>query len=256
MGVAQMPRNVLNKILLLAVLTPKNHPETISLNVVLVRDGDLLRKDGADPFLMLLTRLDELVVQRTERGGVVRISAVVSVDGHGAVAVERGEGGQRTIDRDLVGVGAESVAMGVGVGEETGLEDRVGGGLDAGHHVGRREGGLLDFGEVVLWVPVEGEAAETAEGDLVLGPDFGEVEDVPAEFLGRGRAECLNVACPGGEIVALDSAVKVLGVPVWVVRGKLGGFFVSECLAALVGFAVDLDIVEVAVGLDPFVGVA
>jgi hypothetical protein len=42
------------------------------------------------------------------------------------------------------------VALGVGVGEEAGLEDRVSGGFDAGHQVGWGEGDLFDFGEVVL----------------------------------------------------------------------------------------------------------
>jgi hypothetical protein len=42
------------------------------------------------------------------------------------------------------------VALGVGVGEEAGLEDRVSGGFDAGHQVGWGEGDLFDFREVVL----------------------------------------------------------------------------------------------------------
>jgi hypothetical protein len=37
----------------------------------------------------------------------------------------------RRVDGDLLVVDAEAVALGVGVGEEAGLEDGVGGGLNA-----------------------------------------------------------------------------------------------------------------------------
>ena len=45
-------------------------------------------------------------------------------------------------------------------------------------------------------------------------------------------------------------------MPVWVACGELAGLFIGEGLVALIGLAVDLDVVERAVGLDPFVGVA
>lgn len=50
-----------------------------------------------------------------------------------------------------------------------------------------REGNLFDLGEVVLNVPVEGPFADWSQRDLLLGPDLGEVEDVPAELLGFFR---------------------------------------------------------------------
>ena len=43
---------------------------------------------------------------------------------------------------------------------------------------GRVEGYLLDFGEVVLGILIEGELANFAEGELLVWPDVGEVEDV------------------------------------------------------------------------------
>lgn len=89
-----------------------------------------------------------------------------------------------------------------------------------------------------------------------MRPDFGQVEDVPAEFLGIIRAEDLYITGPGGVLASLDSVDEVLRVPVWVGRCEFGGFFVGEGFAALVCFAVDLDVVEGSVGLDPLVGVA
>ena len=74
--------------------------------------------------------------------------------------------------------------MGVGVREQTGLEDGIRRGLDAGHEVRGRERGLLDLGEVVLHVLVEDELADRAERELVVRPDLGQVQDVVAELLG------------------------------------------------------------------------
>ena len=123
-----------------------------------------------------------MVGDGTEGGGIVGVGAVVAVDVHGAVAVSRVEGLERAVDGDLFVVATQAVAVGVGVGEETGLEDWVGGGLGAGDHVRGGEGGLFDLREVVLRVLVQGEAAEAAKGHFVLWPDLGEVEDVPAEL--------------------------------------------------------------------------
>lgn len=111
------------------------------------------------------------------------------------------------------------MAVGVWVGEKAGLEDRVGRSFNTWDHVGGREGGLLDFGEVVFRVLVESEAAEAAEGNFGLRPDLGEVEDVPAELLGLLGAQDLDVAGPRRVLAAGDGTEKVLGVPVRVFSG-------------------------------------
>ena len=148
------------------------------------------------------------------------------------------------------------MTVGVRVGEEAGLEDRVGGGFDAGHHVGGGEGDLFDLGEVVLAVAVQGEFAEAAEGHLLLRPDLGQVEDVPAELLGLLGGEHLEVAGPGGRVAVLDAVEQILGVPVRVFGGHVGGFGVGEGLAALIGLAMDLDVVEGAIRFGELVCVA
>ena len=58
-------------------------------------------------------------------------------------SVGRDLGGEGAVDGDALVVDAEAVAVGVSVGEQSGLEHLVGGGLDAGHHVGGGEGQLL-----------------------------------------------------------------------------------------------------------------
>lgn len=251
-----MAGDVVHEGILLAGLAAQDLPEPVGLDVVLGRDGELLGDDGAGPLLVLLAGLDGLVAQRAEAGRVVGVGAVVAVHVHGAVAMPRAEGAHGAVDGDLLVVAAQTVAVGVGVGEEAGLQDGVGGGLDAGDHVRGREGGLLDLGEVVLRVAVEGEAAEAAQGHLALRPDLGQVEDVPAELFGLLGAQDLHVAGPRGVLAALDGGEQVLGVPVRVLGGQAAGLLVVEGLAALVGLAVDLHVVEGAVGLGPLVGVA
>jgi len=45
---------------------------------------------------------------------------------------------------------ADAVAIGVRVGEGTGLQDEVGGGFNTRRYVDRSKGDLLDFGKVLL----------------------------------------------------------------------------------------------------------
>lgn len=105
---------------------------------------------------------------------VIGSSALV-VEGHGAVALEVGHvvGRAGRVDGELLVVDADAVAVGVGVGEEAGLEDGIRGGFDARDQVGRVEGDLFDLGEVVLGVFVEGENADFAAAELLFGPDVG-----------------------------------------------------------------------------------
>lgn len=188
-------------------------------------------------------------------GRVIGVRAVIAIDGHDAIALVRVERSKGLVHGDLLVVDAEAMTVGIRVREQTGLQDRVGGGLDAGDQVRGREGDLLDLGEVVLRVAVEGEFAEGPQGHVFVRPDFGQVEDVPAEFLGVRGGEDLQVAGPGGEVAVLDAVEEVLGVPVRVLGGHVAGFGVGEGFAALVGFAVDLDVVEGSVGLGELVGV-
>lgn len=254
--IAQMPRYIFDEVILLTGLAAQDLPETVWLDIILIGDGVLLSNDGTGPFLVLLAGLDGLVLQRAEGRGIVGVGTVVAVDVHDAVAVVGTEGLERAVDGDLLCVAAETVAVGVWVREKARLEDGVGRGLNAWNHVRGRESGLLDLSEVVLRVFVEGEAAETAQGHFGLRPDLGQVEDAPAELFGLLGAEDLHIACPRGVLAALDGVEEVLSVPVWIAGGELTGFFVSESLVALVGLAVDLNVVEGAVRLDPFVGVA
>ena len=82
------------------------------------------------------------------------------------------------VDRQLEVVRADPVQVGVGVAEEPPEQHLVGGRTDAGDHVARLEGGLLDLGEVVLRVAVEDHPADLDERVVPVGPHLGEVEGV------------------------------------------------------------------------------
>lgn len=72
------------------------------------------------------------------------IGPVALVDkGHRSIALEVGNRNNGSVDWELLVVGSETVAVGIGVGEETRLEDGIGGGLDVRNEVRRREGSLL-----------------------------------------------------------------------------------------------------------------
>lgn len=255
-GVAQVDGNVVDEVLLLARLAAEDVPQSVGLDKVLVCDGDLLGNGSACPLLVLLAGLDGLELQRAEARWVVGVRAIVTVDGHQAITLVRVEGPQGAVYGDLLVVDAQAVTVGVGVREEAGLQNWVGRGLDTRDHVRRGEGSLLDLGEVVLRVLVQGEAAEAAQGHLALRPDLGQVKDVPAELLGLLGAQDLDVTGPRWVFAPFNGIKQVLRVPVRVVACQFTGLLIGHGLVALVGLTVDLDVVESAVRLDPLVGVA
>ena len=109
---------------------------------------------------MFLGWLDGLVCHVAVGRRVVGVRTVVAIDGHDTVALIGVESAEGLVDRDLLVVDAEAVAVGIWVGEEAGLQDGVGGGLDTGDHVAWGEGDLFDFSKVVLCVLVESEFAK------------------------------------------------------------------------------------------------
>ena len=90
-------------------------------------------------------------------GGVLFAAAVVGVDAHGAVGVDRAERPRHegAVDGDLVQVDSDAVVLGVAVEPAAVLQEGVRGVFDAGDHGAWGEGGLLDVAVVVFGVLVE-----------------------------------------------------------------------------------------------------
>ena len=122
---------------------------------------------------MFLGGLDGLVGHVAVGGWVVRVCAVVAVDGHYAVTLVWVESTEGLVDGDLLVVYTEAVAVGIWIGKETRLQDGISRWFNAGDHVTRGEGDLFDFGEVVFGVSVEGEFAEGSQWNVSLWPNLG-----------------------------------------------------------------------------------
>ena len=175
-------------------------------------------------------------LDRLDGGKVVWAGALV-VESHVSITLEVGYTvfGSGGIDWKLLVVNSYTVTVGVGVGEETRLQDWICGRLDAGHHVSWIESNLLDFGKVILSVLVELEAAYFAKRELFVGPDMGQVEGIDLLFLpklfGLLGSHRLEGYSPRGELSTLDSLIQILlGV-----IGRLGGrIFLCDELGTLV----------------------
>jgi hypothetical protein len=180
--------------------------------------------------------------------------ALVSADCQVAVAVEVGDRAERAVDRDLLVVGADSVAHRVVVREEARLQHWIVAWLPSFDHVARREVRLLDLGEVVFGVLGEDHTADVVVSDVE--PVLGQVKDVVAVvcgfFLGHGG----DGDCPCWEVAFLNGIEQVLGRPGVVLASLLLGFGIGEVADTLLGLQLDTGVYEAAVGLDQLVGVA
>jgi hypothetical protein len=83
-----------------------------------------------------------LEVGQWSYGTLVAGASALVINCHETIALEVGNRYNRCVDRDLRVVHTETVAVGIWVGEETRLQDRVGRRLEVGDGVRRREGSL------------------------------------------------------------------------------------------------------------------
>lgn len=81
-------------------------------------------------------------VRQGSDGALVVGARTLVVDGHEAVALEVGNRNNGLVNRNLCVVDTKTVTVGVWVGEETRLQDRVRGRLEVGNGVGGRESSL------------------------------------------------------------------------------------------------------------------
>lgn len=252
----QVAGDIRDKVVLLPGSATEDVPETLCLHKVIIVDVLEELMDGmARPGLMRDDGLDSLVRQLPVGAGIVGVGTIVAVDDHGTIALEGVECLERRIDRDLLIVDAKAVTMSVRVREQSGLQHRIDGRLNAGNQVRGREGELLNLGKIVFGVLVESELAKGPQGHVLLRPNLGQVKNVPSEFLSFLRSENLDIDCPTGKVSLLNSLKEVLSVPVWVLGRHLGGLFAGERLDALIGLEVNLRVHKRSIRLGPLVSV-
>lgn len=112
-------------------------------------------------------------------------------------------------------------------------------------------GSLLDFGEVILGVLVEGEFTDFAEGELLMRPDVCQIEDVDLllfpEFLGLLGGHGLPFYSPGRIFATVNCFKKIFLGVVW----RLGlGFLLRKKLGALLRLHVHLTVDPLAFLVD------
>ncbi len=169
------------------------------------------------------------------------------------VVVERT---QRTVDRDFVEVRpTETQQLGVGVGEQPALQQRIVGEVDARHDMADVEGGLLGLGEEVVRVAVEGHLAELLHRHQLLGDDFGRVQQVEVELVLVGLLDHLHAQLPLEVVAHLDGLPHVAAVEVRVLAGDLQRFVPDQREGAGHRLPVEFDEAADALGVDQAEGV-
>lgn len=168
----------------------------------------------------MAVRLVEINSSRAELNWVNRRQVIgpraLVIESHCAVALEvaKLEARPRRIDRELLEIDSDAMAMCIRIGKQPGLQHRVRRRFDARGQVGRVERNLLDFGEIVHRILIERELADLGQGKLLLRPDVCKIKHVDALLLPQllsllGR-HGLNLDRPLGELAALDGLVQVL----------------------------------------------
>jgi len=196
-----------------------------------------------------------LVVKSLERRLVIG-SRTLIVESGGTISLEVGGLSERSVDGELSVVDTKAVSVSVGVGEETRLENGIGTGLDSRDEVGRREGDLLDLGEVILNVLVEGKLSNRSKRELLLRPGLGQVENVVSELLSLFRSHDLNVESPRREFLTFNRFEQVSSGVIGSSSSGLSSLLISESLDTLIRLVVELNVNERSILLDHLVSVS
>jgi len=201
------------------------------------------------------------------------------VESGGTISLEVGGLGKRSVDGELSVVDSETVSVSVGVGEETGLEDGIGTGLDSRNEMGRREGNLLDLGavdidrgesvsvlvgelqgvksiQVILNIFIESELSDRSKRELLLRPGLGQIENVVTELLGLFRSHDLNVESPRREFLTFNRFEQVTSRVIGSGSSGLSSLLIGESLDTLVRLVVELNVNERSILLDHLVSVS
>ena len=205
----------------------------------------------AHPLLGALDRLGERgepaagVLSRSRVGPRVRF-VVHPPDGvgerHVPVLLEVGDRTLRRVDRQVGEVRpAETLELGVEVGEVAPLQQRIVGEVDAGDDVLRAERHLLGLGEEVVDGLVEHQPTDPTDRHQLLGDDLGGVEDVEVERVGELVVEDLETELPLGEVTAVDGVPQVPSVEVGIGAVDLHRLVPDHRLQAELGLPVELD---------------
>lgn len=147
----------------------------------------------------------------------------------------------RTVDGQLLKVGTTmAVQLSVQVREDSALQQRILGEVDAADDVARLEHDLFGLGKVVGRVGVQLHNTERLDGDVLLGEDLGGVEKVEAVGQCLLLVDDLNSEFPFGTVSGLDGVPQILSVHVGILASNNLGLFPNQRGLSLLGLPVPL----------------
>ena len=182
----------------------------------------------------------------------VRVSVVV-----GAVAILR-EGihwAARLVHRQLVMVDTKTVAVRISVGEHTSQQHLIRGEADTRDRIRRCESGLLNLGEEVARIAVQGEVTDRNQRVVLLRPGLGQVERVHLVAGSLVVRHDLHLDVPGWVVAALNCLEKILASVVGVFANQLGGLIIRQEVPALASLKVVLNPETLPFSVNPLIGV-
>ena len=109
---------------------------------------------------------------------------------------------------------AQAEQLGVGVGKQPALQQRIVGEVDARHDVAGMERRLLGLGEEVVRVAVEHHLADHFERHDFLRDQLGGIEHVEVEAVGRLLVERLDGELEFGEVALCDRFEEIAAMEI------------------------------------------
>ncbi|MCY1426958.1 hypothetical protein D9M71_427870 [compost metagenome] len=151
-------------------------------------------------------------------------------------------GRQRAVDRYLVEVRpAEPADLGIGVGKQTALQQRVVGKINAGNDMPGAEGNLFGFGKEIVRVAVEHHLAQRRNRHQLFGDDLGRVEQVEVERVLVFFSNDLHAELPFRVIAGFDRFPEVAAVVVGIFTRQLLRFVPEQRTYTSLGLPMEFD---------------
>ena len=152
---------------------------------------------------------------------------------HIAITLMVVHGRYRPVDRNLVEVRAtQANQLRIGIGEQTTLQQRIIGEVDAGHNVAGVKGHLLGLGKKVVGVAIEGQLADAFDRDEFFRNDFRGIEQIEVELMFVFFLHDLNAELPLRIVAVLDGFPEIAPVKIGVLTGNLLRFIPDDRMHA------------------------
>ena len=147
-------------------------------------------------------------------------------------------------------VDAQTIALGIAVGEQPSLQHAIRREADPGHHVGRIHRDLLNFCEVVVRVAVELQHADFHQQIISVRPDFGQIEGVIRDPAGVRFRHDLNVESPAREIAFFNRFIEIALRTLAVLCHQAFRFIIHQVGDPLLGFEVEFHPKTFVIGIN------